>query len=1474
VTSVTINPGDSTDIAALINAALADPAVTTVILGEGVFLLHSPIFIPSGKTLDGAGRDLTILRAADGFDRVAPGEGDGVVNSEIGAVGITLTDFSIDADKLTPDGTRMVGCFMKNATDFTIARVDVYNATAYGHFARGDTVNYAPYASGTYDDCGVYNCQIAFEQMACDGITLTDCVAGDGDGDLVGTYFHPLTGSKNITYINCRATGFANVGFELTGNVRPLENIRIIDCQVEMLSGGAALVAAGAFQTFGLHLERSSFISHGNIAALLYGVIGTAQDSYFQGDTIGIAFYHSSNGFASDFWVSDSHVLGMRHPFIGAAYGISSSGGTIVWEGGSIEARGPAVISTSGPVTVSPETIVTLEGYDSRVDYVENGDAILIGPAVVLDGLPPGTLNGGSLTVAFEVNGNGADQLGILNQGTGAGQIGLSGADVTFGGAVIGTWSGGANGEDLVVSLGAGATAAAVAALAQAITFVTLTDNPRDYRAIELVVADALGASVETNVAIAVAALNDAPAISSGAIGAEPTLVYTESGGPAAIAPDLTLTDVDSRNFAGGSLTIQFNGNGDAGDRLSILSQGNGLGQVGVSGNVVSFGGIAIGTFSGGHDGASPLVISLNVNARPASVEALARNVAYSNVSLVPSAATRTVSFTVDDGDGAPSLDSATATILFEELDDPAMAKADDAATDADLGIVAASVFADNGHGVDIDPDGPALQVGAVNGAAADVGEELILASGAKLVLRADGTFDYDPNGMFDHLADAGTGAVNSVATDSFTYTLAGGGTATVTITIEGVASPGDRLEGDAGNNTITGTAGADSFFVEQGGNDKIDGGEGDDSIYYGGALSAADRTAGGAGTDTIILFGSYTLGLGAGSLTGIERLVLESGSAQPAGVPNLYAITTANAIVASGAALQILAGQLQADEGLVFNGSAETDGRFVVESGLGDDIITLGGGADLVHSGGGNDRIDGRSGADILHGGTGNDLYFVDHAGDVVAENGGEGDDEVRTGLAAYSLTPDVERLTGTSTAGQALTGNDLANIIGGLSGSDVIDGGVGADTMSGGQGNDVFIVDNAGDIVAELANQGLDEVRTNLASYSLAGVANVENLTGGAGDQSLTGNGFNNRIDGGAGADAMAGGAGHDTYIVDNLGDTIAEIHGAGIDEVRTSLGSKALPDRAVYVLPSFVENLTGTSAGAQGVRGNSLNNVINMGVGHDLIVLDDGGVDTVNGGAGNDFIYYGDKLTAADVTNGGAGVDTVGLMGNYAAGLVFTATNLVGVERLAFYTGGGTNSYNVTMHDANVAAGTEFFVTAASLNAGETLIFNGAAETNGRFTVHGGGGADTITGGAGSDFVIGNAGNDSLLGLGGMDFLIGGLGADQLRGGAGSDRFVYQSTAQSTAGGVDRILDFEQIDLIDLSAIDANGNAGDGDTAFSFVGSAAFSNTAGELRAYQSGADWFVEGDVDGDGIADLSIQVAMTDPLPLVGDDFIL
>ena len=94
----------------------------------------------------------------------------------------------------------------------------------------------------------------------------------------------------------------------------------------------------------------------------------------------------------------------------------------------------------------------------------------------------------------------------------------------------------------------------------------------------------------------------------------------------------------------------------------------------------------------------------------------------------------------------------------------------------------------------------------------------IVLASGAMLTVNADGTYSYNPNGKFNRLTDGSSGAVNtSTVGDTFSYTVTGGNTVTVTVTVNGVAGPGDWLMGDGTDNVITGTPQADTFVAQPG---------------------------------------------------------------------------------------------------------------------------------------------------------------------------------------------------------------------------------------------------------------------------------------------------------------------------------------------------------------------------------------------------------------------------------------------------------------------------------------------------------------------------------------------------------------------------------------------------------------------------------------------------------------------------------
>jgi serralysin len=124
----------------------------------------------------------------------------------------------------------------------------------------------------------------------------------------------------------------------------------------------------------------------------------------------------------------------------------------------------------------------------------------------------------------------------------------------------------------------------------------------------------------------------------------------------------------------------------------------------------------------------------------------------------------------------------------------------------------------------------------------------------------------------------------------------------------------------------------------------------------------------------------------------------------------------------------------------------------------------------------------------------------------------------------------------------------------------------------------------------------------------------------------------------------------------------------------------------------------------------------------------------------------------------------------------------------------------------------------------------------------------------GGGARDLIWGNEVANKLDGRGGNDVLDGFAGADWLTGGAGADTFAFHLIEKG-----DRITDFAS----GADKIDLRGTGVD----FSFVGGAGFTGAAGELRF----AGGVLEGDVNGDGLADLSIYVAGD---PLLASDILM
>ena len=191
---------------------------------------------------------------------------------------------------------------------------------------------------------------------------------------------------------------------------------------------------------------------------------------------------------------------------------------------------------------------------------------------------------------------------------------------------------------------------------------------------------------------------------------------------------------------------------------------------------------------------------------------------------------------------------------------------------------------------------------------------------------------------------------------------------------------------------------------------------------------------------------------------------------------------------------------------------------------------------------------------------------------------------------------------------------------------------------------------------------------------------------------------------------------------------------------------------------------------------IRGTSGDDVLTGTSGDDAFNLTQGGNDTASGGGGDDVFWMGATLTAADKIDGGIGIDTVTLNGDYSAGLVFAADTVVNVEQIFLAAG---HDYNLTMNDGNVAAGERLTIRAGSLGAADHLIFDGSAELDGHFTIVAGAGDDMIAGGAKSDRIqLDQGGADTVHAGGGADVItMGGAltAADQIDGGTGDDLVV---------------------------------------------------------------------------------------------------
>ena len=311
----------------------------------------------------------------------------------------------------------------------------------------------------------------------------------------------------------------------------------------------------------------------------------------------------------------------------------------------SITNNAPVVTASSGTtpyLLTNPPTIIdgsiVVQDIESAFG-IANSDSSLA------------SLNNGWLEVSFASVVDAGDYLWISEQGSGPGQIGLSGTDVTYGGTVIGTVSG--NGSSLLrVTLNAAANVESLQALALRIAFENYDlSASTDTRTVQFQVNDGTISSNIATKGVFISAGNEAPVVtlSTGSTN------YTEGAAAVSVDSGLTIADQDQANFAGGQLTVSLEASGQADDVLGIASS-LAVGAINVLGSsvrvVTASGFTEIGTITSGADGsASDVLISLNSEATVARTQLLARAITFSNTSSNPNTTPRGVAFTLNDGD-------------------------------------------------------------------------------------------------------------------------------------------------------------------------------------------------------------------------------------------------------------------------------------------------------------------------------------------------------------------------------------------------------------------------------------------------------------------------------------------------------------------------------------------------------------------------------------------------------------------------------------------------------------------------------------------------------------------------------------------------------------------------------------------------------------------------------------------------------
>ncbi len=535
---------------------------------------------------------------------------------------------------------------------------------------------------------------------------------------------------------------------------------------------------------------------------------------------------------------------------------------------------------------------------------------------------------------------------------------------------------------------------------------------------------------------------------------------------------------------------------------------------------------------------------------------------------------------------------------------------------------------------------------------------------------------------------------------------------------------------------------------------------------------------------------------------------------------------------------------------------SPETAGTWVIDAGLGNDIIDTGPTSTGV-----------TGGTFTFTGGAGSDTFKIQRGSATITDLGLDGLNEVlqissdatatATVLGAWTATADTSNsgtasintaghnvdlslatgssgwtLTNTATTGAVLKGSGLVDTITGNTGNDSITGNAGADNLYGGIGDDTYKYASMADFIS--------------------GSAVVDSIsdTGGTADQVEISVAISI-----ATTDSL-GRATSVEQLVAATDSTNALAHSIAINtDGYLSAFSRFDLSASSHADSSAVVDLTGLTIGVEidGVANGS--NTLTGGSGSDLLI-GGSGVDSLNGGSGNDTLVGGSGVDSLD---GGTGDDTY----RYAAMADFISGTAV-VDDINDTSGtadqveiAGAISIDASQ-SLQRAVGVDELVAAPNSTDAELwhgIVFetDAALQDVRRIDLSGSSPADSVgqvvlTGVTVGMSVTGvSTGVNALTGGSGDDTLEGGSGTDTLTGGAGNDTFILtESTTAADQVVIHAVVGSGSDSASVYVAGDANDTGGD-----TVTGLAADSDT---IKVIATNVSYFIHGVHTAVGTAD--------------------